>query len=465
MTRILITNSLDNHALSCEYNKGSAAVAIVTVKMLREALPDAQFASFVQFSDDFAGECGIRVIENKRFTTTRYSPGTMLESSLNLARCLLWALLHKRCPRAAKALVNSRHLREYAGADIVLDLGLDTYSDDYGMVAVIEHSKDILLGALLGKPVVIWAQSLGPFKTKLTSWLVKLALDRVALVTVREEVSLDHLRGLGITTPPVHLTADPAFLLEPVTLEMAEEILRREGIGTTERPLVGLTMSWSSLIGEAKRSLALRIAKEGFWAMRALIPERLFQFMLKGVGRFKRLDMASYVDTKEIARIADYLVEKLNAIVVLVPHDYNPAADDRKLLEETLRMVKQKDRVKLLRGDYSAAELKAVIGRCDLFVGGKMHANIAALSLHVPTVAIQYSSKFYGIMRMLGQEQYICDKLTAEAVESRIDEAWSNREKIQAELKSKVEAAKKQASLNAELVKELLDPHSPRSGS
>jgi len=127
--------------------------------------------------------------------------------------------------------------------------------------------------------------------------------------------------------------------------------------------------------------------------------------------------------------------------------------------------VQQKDRVKLLRGDYSAAELKAVIGRCDLFVGGKMHANIAALSLHVPTVAIQYSSKFYGIMRMLGQEQYICDKLTAEAVESRIVEAWSNREKIQAELKSKVEAVKKQASLNAGLVKKLLDRCAPCSGS
>jgi len=465
MTKIIITNSLDNHALSCEQNKGSAGVAICTIKLLKDYVPNAQLASFIQFTDGFADNLGVRVIENKRFPTTRYSCRTMLESSLNLVRCMLWALVHKRCSLVAKALVNNRQLREYSSADVVIDLGLDTYSDDYGILSVVEHSKDVLLGVVLKKPVVVWAQSLGPFRSKLTSWLVKFTLNRVALITVREEMSLDHLRKLGVDAPPIHLTADPAFLLEPASGRTARGILSREGIEVTDRPLVGLTMSWSSLIGGAERPRYWQMMKEGYWAMRALLPQRLFQLMLRVASRFKHLDMSSYLDTKEIAQIADCLVEKLDAIVVLLPHDYNPVADDRVLLGEALKRVKQRDRVRLLTGDYSVQELKAVIGQCALFIGGKMHANIAALSMHVPTVAVQYSSKFHGIMRMLGQEQYICDTLTAQVVRSKVDEAWANREKIRAELEIKLESARKQASLNGELVRELLNSYAPRSGS
>ncbi|HXZ95111.1 MAG TPA: polysaccharide pyruvyl transferase family protein [Dehalococcoidia bacterium] len=455
--KILISNSLDNHALSCEYNKGSEAVAIATIKMLRQAWPDAEIASFVQFTDSFTEANGIRVIESKRFTTTRFSPGTLLESSLNLVRCKLWAALHKHCPRAAKAIINNKRLREYTNADIVLDLGLDTYSDDYGMLAVIEHSKDILLGLLLRRPVVIWAQSLGPFQSKLTKWLVKFALNRVALITAREEISLEQLRLLGINGPPIHLTADPAFLLEPASEKTVREMLSMEGIRTDGKPLVGLTLSWSSVIGKSKKSRFLQIAKEVFWIMRALLPERLFQFLLRMSGRYKRLDMASYIDNKVIAEIADYLVERLDAYVLLVPHDYNPAADDRKLLKEILKAVKHNERVKLLAREYSAPQLKGFIGQCDMFVGGKMHANIAALSMCVPTVGIQYGSKFYGIMRMLGQEQYVCDKLTFHEVRAKIDEAWSNREGIRAELKTKLVTVKKQALQNCELVKQLVE--------
>jgi polysaccharide pyruvyl transferase WcaK-like protein len=167
--------------------------------------------------------------------------------------------------------------------------------------------------------------------------------------------------------------------------------------------------------------------------------------------------MASYVDNKVIAEIADYLAEKLDAYVLLVPHDYNPAADDRELLKDILKEVKRNERVKLLAGEYSAPQLKALIGQCDMFVGGKMHANIAALSMCIPTVGIQYSSKFYGIMGMLGQERYVCDKLTFHEVTAKVDEAWSSREEIRAELKTKLDTVKKQALRNCELVKQLLD--------
>ena len=86
-------------------------------------------------------------------------------------------------------MVNDRELREYADADVIVDISMDLYSDSFGAVSVLEHTKDLMLSVLSGKPVVIWAQSLGPFRSKLTSWLVKIVLNRVALITVREEIS------------------------------------------------------------------------------------------------------------------------------------------------------------------------------------------------------------------------------------------------------------------------------------
>jgi colanic acid/amylovoran biosynthesis protein WcaK/AmsJ len=456
VTKILLTSSIDSHAMTFDLSRGGAAVAISTVTMLREHVSNAEFASFIQFTPAFADSLGVRVIKSKLFFHKRYSPGTMLESSVNLVRCVLWAAVHKRSPRIAAVLLDNRKLREFARADVIVHLGTDTYSDDYGVFAVIEHSKDILLGVLLKKPVVIWAESVGPFASPLTSRLVRITLNRVALVTVREEISLSVLQDLGVSRPAKYLTADPAFLLEPASEKRASEILSAEGVDVAHRPLVGVTMAWTVLVGKAKTSRYLRYMKEAYWMTRAVLPESLFQLILRNASRFKSLDMSSYADTQEAAQMIDHIVERLDATVVLLPHDYSPAADDRVLLMKILQQVKHKSHVRLLCGTYSAPELKAVIGQCDLVVSGRMHAAIAALSMHVPTVAIPYGHKFRGIMKMVGQEHYVCDDTAPEAVASRAVEAWSCRESIRAELMVTVGATKKLALHNAQLVADIL---------
>ena len=445
------------YKLACEHNKGSAAVAATTIETLRQQIPDADFASFVQFSDDFAKTHNIRVVRNRLFSFKYLSSSTIVKSSFNVIRCGLWALLHKRLPRLAKTLVNSRDLKEYANADVIVDISMDVYSDDFGLVADAEHSKDILIGVLLKKPVVIWAQSLGPFRSKSTSWLARYTLNKVALITVRDEISLSYLRELGVDVPPIHLTADPAFLLQPAPEERAKEILSVDHENTRNRPIIGLTMGWSSLISETNATWYLRFMKSVYWASRIMLPESIFEFAIKQASHFKRLDMANYLKIETMAQIVEHLVDSLEADVILIPHDISPMADDRFIAVELLQKTNHGNRIKLVGGDYSAAELKAVIGQCDLFLGGKMHANIAATSMYVPTVAIQYGHKFYGIMRMLGQEKYVCDKFTSQEVISKIDEAWLNREKIREQLKMTISMAKRQALHNSELTKGLLD--------
>lgn len=458
MTKILITKIHGMYKLSCEYNKGSAAVASTTIKALKQCIPDAQFTSFIQFSEEFAEEHDVRVIRNnKLFSTKNLSLRTIVKSSLNVTRCALWALLHKRFPRFAKALVSSRKLKEYADADVIIDISMTVYTPIFGIVSLIEHSMDILLGVFLKKPVIIWAQSLGPFRSRLTSRLARFVLNRVALITVREEISRSHLRELGVSVPAIHVTADSAFLLEPAAEERAKEILSKAGVNGSDRPIIGVTIGWSNRISETNTTWYLRPIKSIFQTSSIILPESVFEFARRQINHFRGRDISGYPKVREVAQIVDYLVEELDATVVLVPHDYNPGADDRILLGEILQRANQRNRVRLLTGDYSAPEIKAVIGQCDLFIGGKMHSNIAATSMCVPTVAIQYSHKFYGIMRLLGQEKYVCDKLIAEEVKSKVDQAWSDRERIRAELEANIGIVKEQALYNAKLVADLLN--------
>lgn len=245
MPRVLLVNSHSAHRVSGVYNHGSAAFYTSTVGMLRKSIPDVEFATFIQMPADFADKLGVRVIRNRLFFNKPFSLRTMLRSSCNLLRAGLWRLLGGSASGASSALIGGKDLKESAQADAILEVSMDLYSDDFGATSVMEHSKDILIGALLRKPVVIWAHSLGPFRSKWTSWLAKLALERTALITVREETSLGHLQELGVRRPPIHVVADPAFLLEPAPRERAAEILSSEGIPSHVGPLVGVTMSWT----------------------------------------------------------------------------------------------------------------------------------------------------------------------------------------------------------------------------
>jgi colanic acid/amylovoran biosynthesis protein len=59
--------------------------------------------------------------------------------------------------------------------------------------------------------------------------------------------------------------------------------------------------------------------------------------------------------------------------------------------------------------DYDQHEIKAVIGRCDFFIGSRMHSCIAALSQGIPTIGVAYSKKFEGVFDSIGMRNWVID--------------------------------------------------------
>ena len=87
-----------------------------------------------------------------------------------------------------------------------------------------------------------------------------------------------------------------------------------------------------------------------------------------------------------------------------------------------------------------------------------MHANIAALSSSVPTIATAWSHKYYGIMESLNLEKYICDykSIQYDDITVMIDEVWAKKKDISENLKNKIPFQQEQCYYGGELVKKTI---------
>ena len=223
------------------------------------------------------------------------------------------------------------------------------------------------------------------------------------------------------------MTADPAFLLQSIPSEKAKRLMVEEGVHVNTKPLIGVNTS-SIIYGF------------GFPNAKSLKDKR---------DEYVRL----------MSQIVDYLIEKLGATVLFVPHTFNPRGqDDRTIAKEILSKVTRKDKVKLITTDRTPEELKGIIGQLNLFITTRQHPLIHSTSMHVPTIAIDYTFRMQELMRRLGQENLICDIKTLDynRLTSKINAAYSTEDRIKKDLIYKTKILQKYAAKNANLIKALL---------
>ena len=415
MTKILLLG------LAGGKNKGNLALLYSTIDSIK------RFDSTVEFVLSTVSDMGSYtqsqdLKEDKRIGRISIrKPKYTLISLVYLFECISINIFSRFCGHVSISK-NSR-LFEYYDSDVVLNGGGDSMSGE-GNFSV-DPFINILYAILMNKPVVLYAESLGYYSNPIFNSIAKFVFNRTKLILVREELSKKYLDDNGITNPKISVTADPAFLLNPVPQSHVFEILSEEGMNEIQKPLIGINPS----------GLISRFRGGGHQ---------------KAEGEF----------TDIMAGVIDNLVENLNATIIMIPHVYISDIDDRMTINSIFHRVKNKSKVKTIKNEYTPQELKGIIGQCDLFIGARMHATIASTSMLVPTVGIAYSHKMHGIIgEMLGQEKYVLDikELDYESLISTINDAWGNREEIKKELEIKIPMVKEKAMLNGKLVKELLN--------
>ncbi len=101
---------------------------------------------------------------------------------------------------------------------------------------------------------------------------------------------------------------------------------------------------------------------------------------------------------KAVYDLIDYILKETELNILLIPHVTRNNVCDCKTLGEIYNNFKC-DRINLVSGEYSATEYKSIISRCEVFVGARTHATIAAYSTCVPTLVLGYSIKSKGIAK------------------------------------------------------------------
>lgn len=437
--RILIIGLCALPMGTMERQLGNMAIFIPMIKTLKNESPNAHISTSLQLSENFCRHYGIASLKYRSLYEPRVRSGVI--SLLDYIRTCTWHYFTKHLKLNMKFLITGKKLREFIDADVILDFSGDTYGDMGHPVHLLKHSLDILTAVVLEKPVYMFAQSPGPFSTKFRSFVAKKVLNKVALISVREPMAYETLQQAGIKAPVI-MTACPAFLFERAPAAKVKQILLSEGISRKDRPLVGMTIT-------------------GFNVSRELISE----------DKYKESREES--ELGPLVAVLEYLLQKLKVNVLLIPHVFRTdkfgkliAGPDTKITEQLCQMVnggecKYGDKLKVLKGIYGPSETKGIIGQCDLFIGGRLHAGVSALSQNIPTVLLGYGLKHYGFARLVGQERYVSNnfggKINAQDIISKIEDAWNNRENISSEIRSRMPKVRQLALLNATIVKEIID--------
>lgn len=337
----------------------------------------------------------------------------------NIARLLLTALLIRMFPSRLlrnRLITQNYWLRSVKMADIIGSIaGGDSFSDIYGIKRLIYVALPQFLVLLLGKPLVLLPQTIGPFKGIFARAIGRFILMRAQMIYSRDTESLTAVRELlKVDDRRLALSYDMGFVLEPhirsgripTSLAMIDPTI----------PILGLNVSGLLYIG-------------------GYTQDNMFELM---------------VDYRQLIRkLIEYFVHKHSAHVILVPHvfggDHNKESDMTACYRIYRELVPNlRKYLHLVGEEYNQHEIKALIGRCEFFIGSRMHACIAALSQCVPAIGLAYSRKFRGVFATIGMEELVLDlrKINCHLIIEGVDRIYGRREVIRSLLEAKIPAVK-----------------------
>ncbi len=199
-----------------------------------------------------------------------------------------------------------------------------------------------------------------------TKVLIPKVLNKVDFLAVRDIQSKNKLEELGVCNS-IHVMSDLALQAIPETLS--------QSIRPANQPLQ---------IGISVRHLS---------------------------GRGISVDVDVYHSLeKEIAALADFLVEKYGAIVHFLPfrtyeNSYHHTDDDYVSILSLLRYSRHSAQFVVHRYFKSLENLNTLISSLDLMIGMRLHSLILSAGLGVPIIAAEYDPKVHGFMEEIGQPE------------------------------------------------------------
>ena len=267
----------------------------------------------------------------------------------------------------------------------------------------------ILVAKILRVPVIVYAQGIGPINKQINKKLMKWILNKVDLITVRDNSSKELLENLGVVKPSIYVNSDPSFLLR-----------RKSNIDILDK--------------------------------HPHIEELIYSNSHSVVGISVREYKENREDLKEIfAKVADYLIENYKAKIIFLPFKFD---EDVCISEEILSLMKNKSQANVLKIRLEPEELLSLLSRLSLMVGVRLHSIIFSTMADIPFIALNYDRKVKNFVESLGLSELLLelDDTSLKNFKEKVKYIKENNDRIKKILSKKVKILEEKAFSNNDLV-------------
>lgn len=294
------------------------------------------------------------------------------------------------------------------GSHLLLSGGGSLLQDVTGPRSLFYYLGVVKMAQRLGVPSAFYSQGIGPINRQWGRVLVRSVANRVDLITVRDPDSRDLLRQIGVTRPPVHLTADPVLGLEREDLDLAggRDLLRQHNVSPDGgRPILGVSL---------------------------------------------RPWMSSTSFYPAVARALDGLVQAGWQAVFLSmhhPHDLQAARETARLMDQPSVVVEDR---------LTWPQLGGILAHCQLIMAMRLHALILGAVAGVPLAALSCDPKISSLVKETGQLCVDLDGLECQELAVNLEQAVAQRESFLETLSACLPGLKDRAGLANRLVLNLL---------
>ncbi len=245
----------------------------------------------------------------------------------------------------------------------------------------------ILVSGFMNKKIMIYANGIGPVQKKINRLLVRHIIGRADVITLRDDVSAQELKNMGVKRDDVRVTADPVFTLHGAPREEAVTLLNDCGI-PCDIPFVCVSVrDWT------------------------------------GMGPFK----------ENVAMLCDDIHDTYGRNIVLIamqtPNDIGISNDVQRLM---------KNKAYVLDVRYTAEQIMGIIGMADFVLAMRLHMLIFSARMCTPLIGIIYDPKVAAYVKTLSMPSAgdVTD-FTAETAIAAVKLIVNDREKYAAALRQK----------------------------
>lgn len=289
--------------------------------------------------------------------------------------------------------------------------GGNLLQDNTSTRSLLFYLSMVWLAKKLKMKVMFYANGIGPLKKGLNRMLTKKIMNKVDVITLREQLSFTELEHMEIGKPRILLTADAALTVTDGCRTADEDLLQRLGI-QKDKPLLGIS--------------------------------------LRKYPGHEKFEHEKYEAV--IAKAADHIASVYGAFPVLIPMQH---PDDLPILENVA--AKMHHECCIVREKLNVSQTYNLISKMHVTLGMRLHALVFSAVAAVPMVGLVYDPKIQGFLDCIKQPSAGDVRLLEyDNLVKLTGQVWQNREDISRQLEACIPALKEKARENAKVAVDLI---------